>query len=79
MFSWFNGLPIWSNDLDSTDYQLLIQCESQTSASFAGIAFQIEDSSGLGDLDAINGAIAVVRDNATNDLTDVSIEMERPC
>ena len=61
---------VWSNTLNSTDYQLLIQCESQTSASFAGVAFQIEDSSGLSDLDAINGAIAVVRDNSTDNLTD---------
>ena len=62
----------WASSLVANNYQLLLQCHSEAQNSFAGIAFQVgdDDTGGLNDIDAINGAIAVLRDNTTNNLMD---------
>ena len=60
----------WTSSRVISDYNLILQNNSQTQNAFSGIAFQIEDTSGLLDTNAINGAIAVLRDNATDNLTD---------
>ena len=62
----------WASSNTTAAYQLLLQNHTETQNAFAGIAFQVgdDDTGGLNDLDAINGAIAVLRDNTTNNLMD---------